>query len=289
LEGRTASHQAHFVLERARAQTLLDLDIGEVAGLQILGEQSLVTLGGGLDHLGAPFLALLEHAGGNLAVFELHALGFFIPPNRLHFDEVDHADEAVFGPNGQLNRHGIAPQTRLDLLHATQKIRAGAVHLVDEGNARYAVFVHLAPYRFRLRLHARHGAIDGHGGIQNAETALHFDGEIDVSRGIDDIDAMFREALVHSIPETSRRRGRNGNAALLLLFHVVHDGGAVMDLADLVRHARVKQNTLRRGGFPRVDMSGNTDISVSLDGRSACHKSYMRSRRRITSRRPTSD
>jgi hypothetical protein len=42
-----------------------------------------------------------------------------------------------------------------------------------------------------------------------------------------------------------------------------------MHLADLVGHAGVKQNTLRRGGFPRVDMSGNTDISVALYWRSA--------------------
>ena len=168
-----------------------------------------------------------------------------------------------------MNRHRVAPQPRLDLLDATQEIGAGAVHLVDEGNARHAVLVHLAPHGFRLRLHARYGAIHGHGGIQHAQAALHFDGEIDVPGGIDDVDAVFGEALVHPLPETSRRRGGNGDAALLLLFHVVHDGRAVMHLADFVRHAGIEQNTLRRGGFPRVDVSGNTDISVSLDGRSA--------------------
>src|SRR6266403_1960237 len=275
LEGRAARHQAHFVLERPSTQALLDLGVGELAGLQILGEQSLATLGGGLDHLGAPLLALLEHAGRDVAIFELHALRLFIPPDRLHLDEVDHAGEAVLGSHGQLNGHRVAPQTRSNLVHAAQEVRAGAVHLVDEGDAGYAIFVHLAPDGLRLRLHARYGAIDRNGGIQHAEAALHFDGEIDVSRGIDDIDAMFREALVHSLPETSGRRGGNGDAALLLLLHVVHDGGSVMHLADLVRHARVKQNTLRRGGFTRVDMSGNTDIPVSLYRRTSCHISYM--------------
>src|SRR6202021_2153850 len=90
----------------------------------------------------------------------------------------------------------------------------------------------------------------------------------------DDVDAVLGEALVHSLPETGRGRGGDGNAALLLLFHVIHHGRAVMDLADFVGHAGVEQNTLRRGGFPRVDVSGNTDISVSLEGRSACHISY---------------
>jgi hypothetical protein len=46
-----------------------------------------------------------------------------------------------------------------------------------------------------------------------------------------------------------------------------------MDLTDFVRYAGVEQNTLRRGGFPRVDVSGNTDISVALNGRSAWHDS----------------
>jgi hypothetical protein len=44
-----------------------------------------------------------------------------------------------------------------------------------------------------------------------------------------------------------------------------------VNLADFVRHARVEQNTLGRGGLPRVDMSGNTDVPVSLDGRTSWH------------------
>src|SRR6202040_1400273 len=96
-------------------------------------------------------------------------------------------------------------------------------------------------------------------------------GEIDISGRVDDVGAVFGEAFVHPLPEARGRSGRNGDAALLLLFHVIHDRRAVMDLADFVGHAGVEQNTLRRGGFPRVDMSGNTDISVALNGRSACH------------------
>src|SRR6202789_1205710 len=97
-----------------------------------------------------------------------------------------------------------------------------------------------------------------------------------MSRGIDDVDAEFRETLIHSLPETGGGCGSDGDAALLLLFHVVHDRRAVMDLADLVRHAGVKQNTLRRGGFPRVDMSGNTDFPVSLYRRPSWHVYALR-------------
>ena len=63
LEGRSAGHQAHFVLQGARPQAPLDLEVGEITALEVLVEQLFVALGGRLDHLGAPFLAFLEHVG----------------------------------------------------------------------------------------------------------------------------------------------------------------------------------------------------------------------------------
>ena len=42
------------------------------------------------------------------------------------------------------------------LLDAAEEIGAGAVHLVDEGDARHAVLVHLPPHRLGLRLYAGH-------------------------------------------------------------------------------------------------------------------------------------
>ena len=146
-------HQADFVLQRARAQASLDFLDRELAALEILGEQRLVALGGSLDHLGAPLLALFEHAARDIAIFELHALGFVVPPNRLHLDEIDHAHETIFGADGQLNRYRVASQAGTDLLDAAQEIRAGAVHFVDERNPRHTVLIHLTPDGLGLRLH----------------------------------------------------------------------------------------------------------------------------------------
>jgi len=163
------------------------------------------------------------------------------------------------------------PRSRVLICSTQRRKFAGAIHLVDECDARDTVLVHLAPDGLGLRLHAGDRAINGDRRIQHAQGAFHFDRKIDVSRGIDDIDAVLGEALVHSLPETGRGRSGDGDAALLLLFHVIHHCRAVVDLADFVGHAGIEQNTLRRGGLPRVDVSGNTDISVALDGRSACH------------------
>ncbi len=57
--------------------------------------------------------------------------------------------------------------------------------------------------------------------------------------------------------------------ALLLLFHVVHDGRAVMDLADLVRDARVEKDAFGRRRLPGVDVRRDADVPITLDGGAA--------------------
>ncbi len=71
------------------------------------------------------------------------------------------------------------------------EIGADAVHLVDERNARHAILVRLAPYRFRLRLHARHRVEYGHRAIQHAQRPLDFHRKIHVARRINNVDAVL--------------------------------------------------------------------------------------------------
>ena len=164
-----------------------------------------------------------------------------------------------------------AAQARLDLLDAAQEVGAGAVHLVDERDARHLVAVHLAPHRLGLRLHAGDRAEHCDGAVEHAQAPLHFDREVDVARGVDDVDAMLGEVVLHPLPEAGGRRGGDRDAALLLLLHVVHDRSAVVHLADLVRDAGVEKDALGRGRLPRVDVRGDADVPVSLDGRSTWH------------------
>ena len=62
------------------------------------------------------------------------------------------------------------------------EIGAHAVHLVYKSDARDAILIGLAPYRFRLRLHTGHGVKNGHAAIQHAQRAFHFDGKVHVAR-----------------------------------------------------------------------------------------------------------
>jgi hypothetical protein len=271
LERRAAQHDADLDAARTLAQAGLDLFDRELAGLEVLVHEVVVGFGRGLDQLLAPFLASSLHGRRDLAVLELHAFGAVVPVDRLHLDEVDDTFEVVFGADRQLQRHGIAAQAGLDLLDAAQEVGAGAVHLVDERKPRHRVLVHLAPDRFGLGLHAGDGAEHGTGAVEHLEAALDFDGEVDVSRGVDDVEAVLGELVFHSLPE--RRGGSRGDrdAALLLLLHVIHDGGAVMHFADLVRNAGVEKDALGRRRLAGVDVRRDTDVTVALDRSSAWH------------------
>jgi hypothetical protein len=70
------------------------------------------------------------------------------------------------------------------------EIGAGAVHLVDEAHAGHLVFVGLAPHGLGLWLYTRDAVEDRDRAVEHAEAALDLDGEVDVARRVDDVDAM---------------------------------------------------------------------------------------------------
>ena len=178
---------------------------------------------------------------------------------RLHADQVDDAAELVFGANRQLDRDGVALQLACSICdERLLEVGADAVHLVDEADARHAVLVGLAPHRLRLRLDARHGVEHGDRAVEHAQRALDFDREVDVAGRVDDVDAVIA-------PEAGRRRGRDGDAALLLLLHPVHDGGAFVHFADLVGDAGVEQDALGRRGLAGIDVGHDADVPRAFE------------------------
>ena len=69
-----------------------------------------------------------------------------------------------------------------------EEVGADAVHFVDECDAGNAVAVCLAPNCFRLGLNACNGIEYGNSTVENAQGALHFNREVDVAGGVDDVD-----------------------------------------------------------------------------------------------------
>ena len=68
--------------------------------------------------------------------------------------------------------------------------------------------------------------------------------------------------LIERVAPVAGGGGRgDGDAALLLLDHPVHGGGALVDLADLVVLAGVVEDPLGRGGLARVDVGHDPDVA----------------------------
>ena len=71
---------------------------------------------------------------------------------------------------------------------------------------------------------------------------------------VDDVDRV-------TLPRALGGRGRDRDAALLLLLHPVHRRGAVVHLADLVVDAGVEEDALGGRGLARVDMRHDPDVA----------------------------
>ena len=165
----------------------------------------------------------------------------------------------------ELKHDRVGAEALFHHLHRHEEIGSDLVHLVDEDHARHAVFVGLTPDGFGLRLDALIGVEQGDGAVEHAQGALDFDGEIDVARRVDDVDALV-------VPIGGGRGRSDGDAALLLLLHPVHGGSAVMHLAELVALAGIVEDALGRRGLAGVDMRHDPDIAVVLEGSGSRHR-----------------
>src|SRR5450432_1197272 len=137
------------------------------------------------------------------------------------------------------------------------EISTHAIHFIDETDARNAILVGLPPDGFGLRLHAGNGIEHADRAIKHAQRAFHFHGEIDVTGSVNNVDAIL---LVEAIPTGGSGGAGDGDAALALLLHPVHGGGAFVHRPDFVGHAGVEQNTFRRRGFTRVNVRHDSDV-----------------------------
>jgi len=120
-------------------------------------------------------------------------------------------------------------------------------------------YLSAAPDVLGLRLHPGHAVVDRDRTIQHPQVALHLHGEVDVPRRVDDVDGV-------TLPLDLRRGGSDRDPSLLLLLHPVHDRGALVDLADLVRDAGIEQDPLGRRRLTGIDVSHDADIAELGEG-----------------------
>ena len=253
LEGAAAVDGDDLAGDGRLAQDGAHLVGGEGAGGEEFFHERVVLLGALLDEVFAPLLRLFEAVGGDVLDADVGVVAFAVV-DGLHVDQVDDAAEAVLLADRDHDGYGVAVQLGADFFEHAVEVGAGAVHLVDEGDLGDFVLLGLVPDFLRLRLHAAHRAEERDGAVQDAQAALDLDREVDVSGGVDEGDVV-------AFPLEGRGGGLDGDAALALLYHEVHGGLAVVDLAELVGLAGVEEDALGHGGLAGIDVRHDADVA----------------------------
>ena len=128
------------------------------------------------------------------------------------------------------------------------------VNKQDRLGADFKRCVSMIVDRLGLRLNPGDRVEDRDRAIEHPQRALDLDGEVDVARGVDDVDAVL-------VPGTRGRRRGDRDAALLLLRHPIHRGGAIVHLTDFVVDPGVKQDPLGARRLTGIDVSHDADIA----------------------------
>ena len=211
----------------ARADRAAELVDGGLLLVDELLHQRLVVVGQLLEELVAPLLGLLAVLVGDVACpptprpCRLPSSGAFISTRSIT------PWKSPSAPHGSCTTSGLASQAVLDHLDRALEVGAGAVHLVDEADARDVVAVGLAPDGLGLRLDAGDGVEDRDGAVEHAQRPLDLDREVDVAGRVDDVDPVVLPLQVVAAEVIVMPRSCSWTIQSIV-------GGAFVDLADLV-------------------------------------------------------
>ncbi len=263
LKGGTADHRNEVHAEGCLAESSLDFcnsDCGRI--VEVLGHEVVVVFGDFFEHFVAPLLGLFDEACGDFVDFIVGAHGLVMPEDSLHGDEVDHTLECLFSTDRNLDGARVGTEHVLELAYYFEEVCARTVHLVDITDTGHVVFVGLTPYGLALGFYTAHSTESGNGTVEHAERTLHFDCEVDVSRGVDQVDLIF---IVVIFPECGGSGRGDCDASFLLLFHPVHGSGTIVNLADLVCQTGIEEDTLGSSCLAGVDVGHNADIAGKFE------------------------
>src|SRR5699024_3278068 len=258
LVGGTTEDRVCLAVDGEVTDLLLDLVDGDLLAGEVALHELFIGLRDSLDELLAVLLSLLLQVGRDLLDGRLGACSNDAWPHQsLHLQQADNTLEVVLSADRQLHDQRLRTETVNDGLHGVVKVRTQLVHLVDEADARDVVLIRLAPDLLRLRLNAFLRAEDSDSAVQDTQGTLDLTGEVDVARGIDQVDLVV-------VPEAGRRGGSNRDAALLLLLHPVHGGCAVVGLAHLTVDTGVEEDAFGGGGLTGIDVGHDADVADLL-------------------------
>ncbi|GKT65088.1 hypothetical protein ColTof4_07476 [Colletotrichum tofieldiae] len=172
------------------------LDLG--VGRDLLVEEQLGHLVVDVGELLDEFLTLLLDevlvaAGEDVSDLDDGTAGTFKVVGLL-LNQVNDALELVLGSDGDLDGGGGDLELLVDLFDGLPGVGTHAVHLVHETDAGDVVALHLTVDGDGLTLDAGDGAQDHDGAVEDTQSSLDLDGEVDVAGSIDDVDVSANVA-----------------------------------------------------------------------------------------------
>ena len=240
----------HGALEHRLPQGLQHLGLADGAFLEVLGEQVIIGLGGGLGELLAVRLGRLHRLTGDVRLLELAV----DREQRLHRDQVDHAREAGLAADRHLEGGEAALQPLLEGFQRAEKIGPLAVEPVDDDDPRQRVLVGELPDLLGLDLRPRHRVDHHDGGADDAKPRASVGDEIAVPRRVDQVEAV---ALVVA----EGHRGVQRDLALDLVGIEVGGRRAVVDPADAGRGAGREQDGFDEGCLADSAVADEADVA----------------------------
>ena len=249
----TADHGYHLNGACGLSDGCTDHILRNLFAFEIKHHYLVVEIRDSFQHLYTVFLGQIAHILGDF--LGAHIVAEIIVINAgIHLNQIDYATEIRFGADRELDGHCIALKSVMHHIENMIEVRAHDIHLVDVYHTGNMVVIGLSPNCLGLRLNAALGTQYGHAAVKNTQRALDLNGEVNVARGINDIDSGIA-------PVAGGCCGSDGYTSLLLLLHPVHGRGTFMGLADLMVYTGVIKNTLCCRSLAGVDVSHDTDIS----------------------------
>ena len=236
------------------AQRAQHLRLGDGALLEVLREEVVVRLRGGLGQLLAPLLRGVHRVRGNLGLARLPVRD----EEGLHLDEVHHALEGRLAPDGDLQRTEPPLEPPLERLQGAEEVGALAVHPVDHHDARNAVVVGHLPDFLGLDLHPRHRVHHHHRRAHRAEPRPRVGDEVAVSGRVDEVESV-------PLVVAERDRGGQRDLALDLVRVEVGGGGAVVHATEAVHRPGGEQHPLDQRRLADAAVADNADVADLRD------------------------
>ncbi len=257
-ESRATQYRYYCTRNGSLTYTRDDFFLRKFFTAEVLFHQSFVFFSNGFDKLKTHSVELIFVFSRHFGFEEGSALGCLVKGNSLASNKVDNAFEMVFSTDRQLKWNSLCAKAVVNHLHATLKVRADTVHLIDEADTRNAVSVSLTPNGFRLWLNASNCVEYTNGAVKNTQGTFNFNGEVNVAWGVNDVDAVLT-------PEAGGSSRGDSNTTFLLLFHPVHGGSAIVGFTNFMGNAGVVKNTFGSRGFARVNVGHDTDVTLHID------------------------